>query len=73
MSTQTEHSLTPATQNALACVEKGQQLAGHFPSRQDMERARRIATDEVTTTQAEAEMQTALQDLVDSARRRDVV
>jgi len=59
-------------ENALACAEKGQQLAGHFPSPQDMERARRIVTGEVTVEQAEAEMHAALDALVESARRRDV-
>ncbi|WP_392423955.1 hypothetical protein [Barrientosiimonas humi] len=40
-------------QNILAMVEKGQQLAGHFPSDEDMAAARRILTGESTY---EAEM-----------------
>lgn len=35
-------------QNVLAMVEKGQQLAGHFPSDEDMAAARRILTEEAT-------------------------
>lgn len=35
-------------QNALALIEKGQQLAGHFPSPDNMAAARRILTGEST-------------------------
>lgn len=40
----TNHEL----ENKLAMIEKGQQLAGHFPSTDDLEAARRILTGETT-------------------------
>jgi len=37
-------------------VEKGQQLAGHFPSEEALERGRRIYRGEVTLSEARAEL-----------------
>ena len=43
-------------EETLAQIEKGQQLAGHFPEPDDMDRARRILTGEITQEQAFAEI-----------------
>lgn len=41
---------------ALAEIEKGQQLAGHFPDAEAMDRARRVLTGELTPDQARSEL-----------------
>lgn len=41
---------------SLAEIEKGQQLAGHYPSAEAMDRARRILTGEITYEEARAEL-----------------
>jgi len=37
-------------------IDKGQQLAGHFPSEEALDRARRILIGEMTPEQARAEI-----------------
>lgn len=37
-------------------IEKGQQLAGHFPSEEALDRARRILTGEISPGEAYAEL-----------------
>ena len=44
------------TDNALAFVEKSQQLAGHFPDADALNRARRVLTGELTYEEAQAEL-----------------
>jgi len=41
---------------ALAAIVKGQQLAGHYPNDDAIDRARRILTGEITREQARAEI-----------------
>ena len=41
---------------SLAFVEKSQQLAGHFPSEEDMRRARAVLTGELAVDEAIAEL-----------------
>jgi len=41
---------------ALAEIEKGQQLAGHFPDAEALGRARRVLTGELTEERAHAEI-----------------
>ncbi|MEU3307163.1 helix-turn-helix domain-containing protein [Nocardiopsis sp. NPDC006832] len=43
-------------EQTLALIEKGQQLAGHFPSDQAMDRARRVLEGHTTLTDARAEL-----------------
>lgn len=52
-------------EQALAAIEKGQQLAGHFPSAEDMDRARRILTGELSPDAARAELAVVFQHLID--------
>lgn len=47
-------------EQAMALIEKGQQLAGHFPDEEDLDRARRILTGELSPDDARAEMHAAL-------------
>ncbi|MBW3068119.1 MULTISPECIES: hypothetical protein [Actinomyces] len=47
-------------EQSLALIEKGQQLAGHFPDAEDMGRARRILTGELSPEAARAEVRDAL-------------
>lgn len=53
---------------ALAVIEKGQQLAGHFPDAEDLDRARRILTDELTPEDARAELRASLARLAEEER-----
>lgn len=39
-------------------IEKGQQLAGHFPSEEALDRARRILTGEISPDEAYEELDT---------------
>jgi len=55
-------------EQALAVIEKGQQLAGHFPSAETMARARLVLTRELTPEAARAEMHAALARIVDEER-----
>jgi len=41
---------------ALAEIEKGQQLAGHFPDAEAIDRARRVLSGETSLDQARAEL-----------------
>lgn len=43
-------------EQALAVIEKGHQLAGHFPSEAMMDRARRVLDGRLAAADAEAEM-----------------
>ncbi|MHA6694666.1 hypothetical protein [Homoserinimonas sp. A520] len=47
----------------MAVIEKGQQLAGHYPSTEDLGRARRVLTGELTPERARAEMHVALREI----------
>lgn len=40
----------------MAELEKGQQLAGHFPSAEVLNRSRRVLTGEITQDEADAEV-----------------
>jgi hypothetical protein len=40
----------------LAEIEKGQQLAGHFPDAEALDRARRVLEGRITPAQADAEL-----------------
>lgn len=53
---------------ALAAIEKGQQLAGHFPDAEDLDRARRILTGELSPEDARAELRESLARLVEEER-----
>ncbi|SDP23703.1 hypothetical protein SAMN04487788_2621 [Microbacterium testaceum StLB037] len=55
-------------EQALAVIEKGHQLAGHFPSKAMMDRARRVLDGRLTAADAEAEMNRELACIV--ARER---
>ncbi|MFT4157718.1 MAG: hypothetical protein QM630_07320 [Microbacterium sp.] len=57
-------------EQSLALIEKGQQLAGHFPDAEDMDRARRILTGELSPEAAEVELQESLARLSERARSR---
>ncbi|MEV8168858.1 hypothetical protein AB0O70_13100 [Microbacterium paraoxydans] len=52
----------------VALIEKGQQLAGHFPAGSDLDRARRILSGELVPDAARAEMHRALAALVAAER-----
>lgn len=56
-------------EQATAVIEKGQQLAGHFPSAETMDRARRVLTGELSPEAARVEMNEALARIV--AEERD--
>lgn len=51
-------------EQALAVIEKGQQLAGHYPSVETMARARQVLTGELTPEAARVEMNKALARIV---------
>lgn len=46
------------TDQVMAEIEKGQQLAGHFPDADALGRARRVLTGETTPAEARAELDT---------------
>jgi hypothetical protein len=56
-------------EQALAVIEKGQQLAGHYPSAEALDSARRILTGELSAEDAELELNAALARIV--AEERD--
>lgn len=60
-------------EQSLALIEKGQQLAGHFPDAEDMDRARRILTGELSPEDARAEVRASLARLSERARSRVAV
>lgn len=70
MATKTlRHCTTEAdVEIGLAHIEKGQQLAGHFPSAEALERARRVLTGELSPGEARNEMNTALARIVEEER-----
>jgi predicted Zn-dependent peptidase len=43
----------------MAQVEKGQQLAGHFPSEEDLAQAKRVLLGEITLEESFAEIEAA--------------
>lgn len=49
-------AVTSEIDQVMAEIEKGQQLAGHFPDREALGRARRVLTGETTPEQARAEL-----------------
>lgn len=55
-------------EQALAVIEKGHQLAGHFPSEAMMDRARRVLDGRLSAADAEAEMNDALARIVSRER-----
>jgi hypothetical protein len=50
-----------AAAELLAEIEKGQQLAGHFPDAEALDRAWRFLTGRITSAQADAELVTKYQ------------
>lgn len=70
VSTGVLHRPAVDVEQSLALIEKGQQLAGHFPSDSALNRARRILTGELSAADAEVEMNEALARIV--ARERAV-
>lgn len=48
---------TRPLERSMAFVEKSQQLAGHFPNDEALDRARRIITGETTPEEARAELE----------------
>ena len=50
------NSTPPGLDRLMAEVEKGQQLAGHFPDAEALERGRRIHRGEITIEEARAEI-----------------
>lgn len=62
------HTSAADVSRNLALIEKGQQLAGHFPSGSDHDRARRILSGELAPDAARAEMHEALAALVTAER-----
>jgi len=62
LSTQTERQRpdqrrAAAVDNAMACIEKGQQLAGHFPNPQALDRARRVVDGTTSAEDAYRELE----------------
>ena len=55
-------------EQAMAVIEKGQQLAGHFPSAEALDSARRVLTGELSPEGAELELDAALSRIVDEER-----
>ena len=55
MSNTIQNTTTPVDQ-VMAEIEKGQQLAGHFPNAEALERARRVYTGETSPAEARAEI-----------------
>ncbi|MCA0180837.1 MAG: hypothetical protein LCH77_14870 [Actinobacteria bacterium] len=69
MATKTTDKLTASEiERGLACIDKGQQLAGHFPDAEDLDRARRILSGELTPEAAEMELHAALGRIVAEER-----
>lgn len=64
-----QQPLTPTQiRRALALIEKGQQLGGHQPDTESLDRARRILTRDLSPEDARIELDAALQALVDRER-----
>jgi hypothetical protein len=55
-------------EQSMAAIEKGQQLAGHYPSADALDSARRILTGELSPEDGELELNAALAQLVERAR-----
>jgi hypothetical protein len=62
------HTAAADVSRHLALIEKGQQLAGHFPNGSDLDGARRILSGELAPDAARAEMHDALAALVAAER-----
>ena len=58
-----EPSVHVDVEQSMAAIEKGQQLAGHFPSAEDLSRARRILTGKLTPEAARIEVHAALAEI----------
>lgn len=58
-------------ERAMAVIEKGQQLAGHFPSPEALDSARRVLTGELSPEDAEIELDAALARIVARSRERN--
>lgn len=58
-------------EQAMAVIEKGQQLAEHFPSAEALDSARRVLTGELSPEGAEIELDAALARIVERARKRN--
>lgn len=54
--TEPEPEPEPEVEQTLAAIEKGQRLAGHFPSDEAVDRARRVLQGDTTLTDARAEL-----------------
>ena len=68
VSTGVLHTAAADVSRNLALIEKGQQLAGHFPSCSDLDRARRILSGELAPDAARAEMHDSLAALAAAER-----
>jgi uncharacterized membrane protein YgcG len=55
-------------EQAMACIEKGQQLAGHFPNAEALSLARRTLTAELSSEESEAELHAGLARIVERER-----
>ncbi|CAH0150046.1 hypothetical protein SRABI98_00752 [Microbacterium sp. Bi98] len=61
--------LTPSeVRRALAAIQKGHELGAHQLTHEDLDRARRILTRELTPEAARTELDAALKALVDDER-----
>ncbi|RFA13090.1 hypothetical protein B7R22_14340 [Subtercola boreus] len=61
MATKTAHAIAADgrridVDQAMAMIEKGQQLAGHFPNDEALDRARRVLEGEITSAEGYAEL-----------------
>ncbi|WP_394194120.1 hypothetical protein [Microbacterium foliorum] len=59
---------SPEIRMALAAIRKGHELGAHELTEEDIDRARRILTGELSTEAARIELRAALQALVDRER-----
>lgn len=55
-------------EQSLALIEKGQQMAGHFPSGEDLEAARKLLAGEVSREDAFAELDARIATFVEQER-----
>lgn len=55
-------------EDALAHIEKGQQLAGHFPDAEDLDRARRILEGKLTPEEAREETRASVARMIAESR-----
>ncbi|AVL97580.1 MULTISPECIES: hypothetical protein [unclassified Microbacterium] len=62
----------PKIENDLALIEKAQQLAGHFPDADALDRARRILNGSTTPAEAYAELDEKYGSNVEDGRKKYV-